>query len=143
MGSVVAVNRSERRTDPKVNVGEGELLPGVGLKGDAHAGLNEREVSLIDVAEIERANREYAIEARPGSFADNLTLEGVDLSALQVGDRLRVGPALLEVVQLGKPRSLAHTYNFEGVSILPDVGVFCRVLEGGHIERGDPAEVVS
>ena len=143
MGSVIAVNRSERRTDPKMDVGEGALLPGLGLVGDAHAGLNEREVSLIDVAEIERANREYGIEAGPGSFADNLTLEGLDLSTLQVGDRLRVGPTLLEVVQLGKPRSPAHTYNFQGVSILPDVGVFCRVLEGGHVERGDSAEVVS
>ncbi len=61
---------------------------------------------------------------------------------MRVGDRLRVGPALLEVVQIGKPPDVAHTYNFQGVSILPREGVFCRVLEGGRVTRGDPIQVL-
>ena len=31
---------------------------------------------------------------------------------------------------MGKPPSAAHTYNFQGLSLLPTEGVFCRVLEG-------------
>jgi MOSC domain-containing protein YiiM len=54
-----------------------------------------------------------------------------------VGDRLRVGKALLEVVQIGKPPEVAHTYHFQGVSVLPTEGVFCRVVEGGWVRRGD------
>lgn len=142
MARVVAVCASQRRSDPKVDIGSGELQAGYGLVGDAHAGVSEREVSLLGLESILRANAEHGIQAGPGSFAENLTIEGMDLLSLRVGDRLRVGPALLEVVQIGKPLSAAHTYNFQGVSILPKEGVFCRVLEGGIVSRGDPVEVI-
>lgn len=142
MARLVAVCRSARRTDPKTDMGERELRAGYGLVGDAHAGLSEREVSLLAIESIERANREHPIGAGPGSFAENLTTEGLDLLSLQVSDRLQVGPALLEVVQIGKAPEAAHTYNFQGVSILPREGVFCRVLEGGRVARGDPIQVL-
>lgn len=143
MAHLVAVNKSERREDPKVSMDEGELVAGYGLVGDAHAGLSEREVSMVAIESVEATNCEHDLHAGPGSFADNLTTEGIDLLTLKVGDHLRVGPVLLEVVQIGKPRTLAHTYNYEGVSILPDVGVFCKILESGHVKRGDPIEVLA
>jgi len=143
MARIVAVCRSQRRTDPKRDIGAGELRRGYGLVGDAHAGLSEREVSLLALESIERANRQYGIEAGPGDFAENLTTQGIDLLSLRVGDRLRAGSALLEVVQIGKPPSATHTYNFHGVSILPTEGIFCRVIEGGQVKRGDEIALVS
>jgi len=161
MAHIVAVCRSEQRMEPKVDVGQGELRQDHGLVGDSHAGLSQpfdklvlseaeglrtpRQVSLLDLESIERANREHGIEAVPGSFAENLTIlrqaqdtaQGLDLLSLKVGDRLQVGEALLEVVQIGKPPEVAHTYNFQGVSVLPTEGVFCRVVEGGWVRRGD------
>lgn len=141
-GRLIAVNRSKIRTDPKTAGVSGELVAGYGLVGDAHAGLNEREVALIAVAEIEACNREHQLGAVPGSFADNLTIAELDLTQLQIGDQLCVGPTRLKVVQLGKPRSQAHSYNFKGHSILPDVGIFCRVLEGGHVQQGDTVTIL-
>jgi MOSC domain-containing protein YiiM len=123
--------------EPKVDVGQGELRQGHGLVGDSHAGLSQRQVSLLALESIERANRAQGIEAVPGSFAENLTTQGLDLLSLKVGDRLRVGEALLEVVQIGKPPEVAHNYHFQGVSVLPTEGVFCRVVEGGWVRRGD------
>jgi MOSC domain-containing protein YiiM len=140
---VVAVCQSRQRTDPKVDIGEGELRAGHGLVGDAHAGLSERQISLLAIESIERANHEHSITAAPGSFAENLTTEGLDLGALKVGDRLRAGEAELVVVQLGKPPGVAHTYNYQGVSILPQEGVFCRVLRSGWVRRGDEIAVMS
>ena len=137
MAHIVAVCRSEQRMEPKVDVGQGELRQDHGLVGDSHAGLSQRQVSLLALESIERANREHGIEAVPGSFAENLTTRGLDLLSLKVGDRLRVGEALLEVVQIGKPPEVAHTYYFQGVSVLPTEGVFCRVVEGGWVRRGD------
>jgi MOSC domain-containing protein YiiM len=137
MAHVVAVCQSRQRTDPKVDIGEGELRAGHGLVGDAHAGLSERQVSLLAIESIERANHKHGITAVPGSFAENLTTEGLDLGALKVGDRLRAGEAELVVVQLGKPPGVAHTYNYQGVSILPREGVFCRVARSGWVRRGD------
>ncbi len=137
-GRVVAVCRSARRDEPKEDIGSGYLRPGHGLEGDVHAGLSEREVSLLALESIERANRKHNISAAPGSFAENLTTESIDLLRLKVGDRLRVGEALLEVVQIGKPPEMAHTYNFQGISLLPTEGIFCRVVRGARVSRGDP-----
>ena len=145
MAHIVAVCRSEQRMEPKVDIGQGELRQGHGLVGDSHAGLSQpfdklrtpRQVKLLALESIERANREQGIEAVPGSFAENLTTQGLDLLSLKVGDRLRVGEALLEVVQIGKPPEVAHTYHFQGVSVLPTEGVFCQVVEGGWVRRGD------
>ena len=142
MAHIVAVCRSQQRMDPKEDIGVGELRVGYGLVGDAHAGLSEREVSLLALESIERVNQEHGISAGPGSFAENLTTQGIDLLSLRVGDRLRIGSTMLEVVQIGKPPSAAHTYNFHGFSILPTEGVFCRVLEGGPVKRGDEIALV-
>jgi len=138
MAHIVAVNSSQRRQDPKTDVRAGELRASHGLVGDAHAGLSEREVSLLALESIQRVNQEHGLDARPGSFAENLTTAGLDLLSLAVGDRLRAGDALLEVVQIGKPADVAHTYNYRGVSILPREGVFCRVMVGGVVRAGDP-----
>jgi MOSC domain-containing protein YiiM len=143
MAHVVAVCRSQQRTDPKVDVGKGELRAGHGLVGDTHAGLSERQVSLLAMESIERANRKHGITAVPGSFAENLTTQGLDLGALKVGDRLRAGEAELVVVQLGKPPEVAHTYNYQSVSILPREGVFCRVARGGWVRHGDEIAMMS
>ena len=137
MGSIVAVCASQRRTDPKSDVGEGYLRQGYGLEGDAHAGLSEREVSLLALESIEQANFEHGIKAGPGDFAENLTTQGIDLLSLPIGARLRAGEAVLEVVQIGKPPHVAHTYSFQGHSILPTEGIFCRVIKGGRVRRGD------
>jgi len=95
MGSIVAVCASQRRMGPKRDMDEGYLREGYGLLGDAHAGLSERQVSLLALESIERANlalsqagpersrraegREHGIEAGPGDFAENLTTQGIDL----------------------------------------------------------------
>jgi len=142
MAHVVAVCQSRQRTDPKVDIKEGELRAGHGLVGDAHAGLSERQVSLLAIESIARANNKHGITAVPGSFAENLTTQGLDLGALKAGDRLRAGEAELVVVQLGKPPGVAHTYNYQGVSILPWEGVFCRVARSGWVCRGDEIFVV-
>jgi MOSC domain-containing protein YiiM len=142
MAQVLAVNHSPERALPKTLGERGELRAGYGLVGDAHAGYSEREVSLLAWEAVEQANREHQIQAGPGAFAENLTTQGIDLLSLHVGDRVQVGTALLEVVQIGKPLTAAHTYHYQGVSILPHAGLFCRVLVGGTVARGDAITVV-
>ena len=142
MGSIVAVCASQRRMDPKRDIGEGYLREGHGLEGDAHAGLSEREISLLALESIARANSEYGIKAGPGDFAENLTTQGIDLLALPLGTRLRAGEAVLEVVQIGKSPHLAHTYSFQGLSLLPTEGIFCRVVKSGWVRKGDEIVVI-
>ncbi len=137
VGKVIGVCMSQRRTDPKNNIGEGFLQKGFGLVGDAHAG-SEKEVSLLAIESIRRLSQETGISAEPGSFAENITTEGMDLTSLPIGSQLKVGEAKLMLIQIGKDPSQAHTYNYQGYSILPKEGVFCKVIEGGGVKMGDP-----
>ena len=135
-GRVVGVCVSQRRTDPKKNVDRGLLRKGLGLEGDSHAGT-EKEVSLLAIESLHRLNQEAGISAEPGSFAENITTEGMDLTSLTIGSQLQVGEAKLMVVQIGKDPSQSHTYRYQGYSLLPTEGVFCKVIESGKVKKGD------
>jgi MOSC domain-containing protein YiiM len=140
-GMVVGVCMSQRRTDPKKNVGKGFLQKGVGLTGDSHAG-SEKEVSLLAIESIQRLCQETGISAGPGCFAENITTEGMNLTSLPIGSKLQVGEAKLMVIQIGKDASQAHTYNYQEYSILPKEGIFCEVIESGEIKVGDFITVI-
>ena len=139
-GRVVAVCRSDRKGIPKEDIGSGMFVAELGLEGDAHAGFAHRQVSLIAMEDI-RIAQEKLPSLRPGSFAENLTVAGIDLEASKVGLRMRVGETLLEITQIGKE---CHTkcaiYKTTGDCIMPKKGIFCRVLEGGRIAAGDRVE---
>jgi len=141
VSKVVGVCISERRTDPKKNLKQGFLKKGLGLIGDSHAGT-EKEVSLLAIESIRKFCQETGISAGPGSFAENITTEGIDLTSLSIGTKLQIGEARLEVIQIGKDPSQAHTYNYQGYSILPKEGVFCKVMESGEIKVGDTIRLI-
>jgi MOSC domain-containing protein YiiM len=140
-GVIVGVCVSQRRTDPKQNVGKGFLQKGLGLVGDSHAGT-EKEVSLLAIESIQKLCQETGIAARPGCFAENITTEGIDLISLPIGSKLQVGEAKLAVIQIGKDPSQAHTYGYLGYSILPKDGVFCKVIESGKVKIGDSIRMI-
>ena len=141
-GKVVGVCVSQRRTDSKENVGKGFLQKGLGLVGDSHAGT-EKDVSLLAIESIQKLCRETGISAGPGSFAENITTEGIDLTSLPVGSHLQIGEATLLVIQIGKDPSQAHTYTYQGYSILPKEGLFCKVVESGEVKIGDPITLIT
>jgi MOSC domain-containing protein YiiM len=139
-GKVVGVCMSQKRTDPKENMGKGFLQKGLGLAGDSHAGTG-KEVSLLAIESVRKLNLEAGLSAGPGCFAENITTEGMDLTSLPIGSKLQVGEAKLMVIQIGKDPSQPHTYNYRGYSILPKEGIFCKVIESGEIKVGDSITV--
>jgi molybdopterin adenylyltransferase len=100
-GEVVAICVSCKRGIQKKNVESAMLVAGWGIEGDAHAGNWHRQVSLLAVESVEKIRRK-GVEVGPGSFAENITTRGLNLSALAVGQRLRIGEAELEITQIGK-----------------------------------------
>jgi len=142
-GRIKAISISSEKGVPKRNVPEAELQADFGIVGDAHAGSGPRQVSLLDIESMEELRRNGA-DISPGDFAENLTVEGIDLSALRVGRRLRIGGTVeLEVTQLGK-RCHGRCRIFEklGDCIMPRQGVFARVVTGGRIRAGDAVELI-
>lgn len=141
---IVAVCTSTAKGERKVDVGQGELLKGFGLSGDAHGGDWHRQVSLLAIESIDKMRR-AGLDVGPGDFAENLTTRGIDLYRLPIGTRLAVGPkAQLEITQIGK---ICHTrcaiYHQAGDCVMPREGVFAIVLEGGPVGTEDAIVVVS
>ena len=140
-GNIAAVCLSKDRGTVKRNVGAGYLRKDYGLVGDAHAG-SDKQVSLLALEDIKKICAEKKIEAGPGDFAENITTSGIELISLSIGTRLQLGEAIVKVTRIGKEKHLVHTYNYKGVSILPQRGVFASVEKSGHVAVGDRIAVI-
>ena len=117
-GTVTAVSRSAAHHFSKGNAPAIRLLAGLGVEGDAHAGVtvkhrsrvaadptqpNLRQVHLLH-AELfaELADQGFAVA--PGDMGENVTTRGLDLLALPAGTRLRLGAsAIVAVTGLRNP----------------------------------------
>lgn len=142
-GRIVAVSVSDQRGTKKRNVLCVELRPSHGIVGDAHAGPGLRQVSLLGVESI-RKMVERGANVGPGDFAENITTEGIDLPALPIGTRLRLGArAIGEVTQIGKTcHDRCEIFRIVGDCVMPREGIFIRVVEGGEVRPGDEIEVL-
>ncbi len=109
MGKIVSINVSSRKRVPKKPANKAELVPGMGIAGDAHAAPGDRQLSLLMMESIERQRdlikeqsrkavsgngSSQAVELVPGIYAENLTTEGIDLMSLNLGDALKVGQGI-------------------------------------------------
>ena len=140
---VLAVCISEKKGEQKHPVAEIRLVPHVGIPGDAHAGDWHRMVSVLSVESVRRLQEKIAFPLLPGAFAENVLVEGVEVSRLPVGTRLRIGSALCEVTQIGKECHADCAIRRQaGDCVMPREGIFVRVLEEGSAKEGDSVEVM-
>jgi len=142
-GSIYSISISPERGQLKKEVSEAKLVENYGIENDGHAGDWGRQVTCLSLQSVLQSNDTNNLNMGPGDFAENLLIDGLDLSGLHVGSRLQLGGnVILEVTQIGKedhPSIVSKTF---GVSLLPSEGLFCRVIKGGKIRKGDPAEIV-
>ncbi|UCF15284.1 MAG: MOSC domain-containing protein [Phycisphaerales bacterium] len=141
-GRIKAISVSEEKGTQKANVPEAALKVDCGIVGDAHAGQWHRQVSLLAFESIEKMITMGA-DVSPGNFAENITTEGIDLLALSMGDRIRLGDSVeLKVTQFGKEcHSHCEIFQQVGDCIMPREGIFAKVIKPGLISVGDVIEV--
>lgn len=134
-----AISISQNKGVRKDNVTTAKLRPEHGIENDAHAGKWHRQISLLGRESIDKMI-EKGLDVGPGDFAENITTEGLDLTALPIGKRLRLGSeVLVEVTQIGKSCiDRCAIYYEAGDCVMPREGIFARVLTGGTINLGDP-----
>jgi len=139
---IVSVNISAKKGVRKKPVGHAGVVAGHGLDGDAHAADWHRQVSLLARESIDKMVS-MGLKVGAGDFAENLTTAGIDLLALPIGSKLRVGEdVVLEVTQIGKE---CHTrcaiYRQAGDCVMPKEGIFARVIRAGEVKTGDVVAV--
>lgn len=166
MPSVVAVHRSEEHGFSKRAVPELELIAGVGVAGDAHAGPlvqhrsrvavdpgqpNLRQVHLI-AAELFELLAAAGHHVAPGELGENVTTEGVDVHDLAVGSVIRLGEtALVTVTGLRHPCAQIDAFqpglltlmsHRDGTgALVRRAGIMGVVVLGGTVRAGDVIEV--
>ncbi len=143
-GRIKAISVSKQKGMRKTNVPEAELRADHGIAGDAHAGDWDRQISLLEIECIDIMAAKGA-KVSPGAFAENITTEGIDLSALKLGGKLKLGEEVeITITQFGKKcHGRCKIYDQIGDCIMPRKGVFAKVDKEGSIRVGDTIEVIA
>jgi MOSC domain-containing protein YiiM len=133
----------------------------LGIEGDQvsdtrHHGGPDQAVYAYAREDLDFWEQELGMPIRDGLFGENLTTEGIDVNALEIGSRLRIGEPgvgiLVEAVYVRTPcndfkgwmgecgydpRAWVRRFTAEARP-----GPYLRVLETGTIAPGDTVEVV-
>lgn len=139
MSTVEAVCTSSKKGTVKREQDQVSLKAEWGIEGDAHAGAWHRQVSLLAAESIDQV-LEVLPSLKRGAFAENIITRGINLAALGIGSRLRIGASVvLEITQIGKEchNSGCAIKKATGDCIMPREGLFAKVITGGHIAPGD------
>ena len=141
-GKLYSICISPERGQLKTEVEQARVIDNFGIENDGHAGDWYRQITCLRYESMLKAKQEKKLDIGPGSFAENLLIEGLDLVAIGVGGQLKIGSdVVLQVSQIGKEDHPSVVTRTLGVSLLPYEGLFCKVIKGGLIKKGDPVEV--
>jgi len=126
---------------------------GVNVEGDdqadrkVHGGVDKAVYSYAR-EEIDWWEAELGQDLPNGVFGENLTVSGLDLGEALIGERWRIGSAVLEVseprfpcwklgARFGDPKMVKR------FAAARRPGAYLRILTEGRLAAGDPIEVVS
>ncbi|GAA2076364.1 MOSC domain-containing protein [Aeromicrobium halocynthiae] len=124
----------------------------LGLEGDdiadtVHHGGVDQAVYVYAAEDLQAWAEELGRELVPGQFGENLTTTGLDVQDSRLGERWRVGTAVLEVCDVRIPCSVFQGFLDEPQWVRRFVargvpGAYLRVVEPGTVAAGDRVEVL-
>ena len=128
-------------------------VAGSGLAGDdvcnrRHHGGNDQAVYAYAREDLDRWALEFGGPLTSGSFGENLTTHGIDISNSVLGERWAIGDEL--VLEVSDPRIPCRTFAgflqqrgwVRRFSQQADPGTYLRVVTPGAMSAGDPITVV-
>ncbi|MDO9379070.1 MAG: MOSC domain-containing protein [Nocardioidaceae bacterium] len=124
----------------------------LGLAGDEQAdranhGGPVKALLVHAVEDLQEWADALGRELPPGSFGENLTTRGLDVTDARIGERWRVGSALVEVASVRTPCAVFAGFTGEPQWVRQFThrgrpGAYLRVLEPGELGAGDDVQVV-
>lgn len=133
---VEAVCVSEEKGIQKHPVDRVRLIENFGIENDAHSGEGHRQISLLAGEAIDGMRAE-GLNLEPGAFGENLVTRGIDWSDVEIGGKIHIGETEMFITQKGKEcHSPCAIFHHAGRCIMPEMGVFARVVKGGIIHAG-------
>jgi MOSC domain-containing protein YiiM len=146
-----------RRTAIRKHAVEGPVrVLRMGLEGDEvadtryHGGIHAAVYAYAQ-EDLDHWSAELGRTVPPGTFGENLTTAGIDVNGALLGERWRIGSALVSPVDVRTPCTTFRTWMArEGYDATGWVrrfaahgraGPYLRVLEEGTLRAGDPVVV--
>ncbi|MDH2412583.1 MOSC domain-containing protein [Nocardioides sp. CER19] len=135
---VLEIHLAPGRRLPTRSVPSVEAEAGRGLVGDRYHGAKHRHVSVQARDELDLAAAELGSAVPSGATRRNITVDHGPVPT-RPGERLRVGPVLLEVVRVAAPCRLLDDGIGPGAAaaLRRRAGTVFRILESGTISVGD------
>lgn len=131
----------------KTPVAEPVRVTALGLQGDAvldgkHHGGVDQAVYIYGQSDYNWWMAELGREMPPGTFGENLTIDGLESAAFSIGDRLHAAEVILEITapripcatlaaRMGDPQFVKRFRRAERP------GLYCRVLREGIVQAGE------
>jgi len=140
---VVEIAIAPGRRLPTTSVPSVEAEAGRGLVGDRYHGAKHRHVTVQARDELDLAASDLGAEIPSAATRRNVTIDHGPIPA-RPGERLRIGPVLLEVVRVAAPCRLLDDWIGAGAAaaLRRRAGSVFRILESGTIAVGDAVEPV-
>ncbi|MDQ1730847.1 MAG: hypothetical protein QOK10_1006 [Pseudonocardiales bacterium] len=158
---IFARNRTERGAKPATTGIDKRPAAGpvrlerLGVVGDSvcdtkhHGGVDQAVYAYADEDRRwwqEQLGKELSFALGPGSFGENLTTEGLDVTGAVVGEQWAIGSAVLEVCVPRIPcNTFAAFWNVDKLvkrfTAAGRPGAYLRVLSEGSVQRGDEIAV--
>ena len=127
-------------------------VPGRGLEGDryfSHTGTYSdtpgtgRDLTLIEIEQLDGIEREHGIKLEPGQSRRNLTTRGVSLNDL-VDKEFKVGEVIVRGTRLCEPCAyLEDLIGDPGAlkALVHRAGLRCDIVSEGTINAGDAISI--
>jgi MOSC domain-containing protein YiiM len=159
---LISVNIGQKRTQQKgselettgiykIPTGEPVEIRSLGIEDDficdkKNHGGPDQAIYVYGAADYAWWSKELGKELGPGTFGDNLTISDLESTAFNIGDRLYVGPVVLEVTAPRIPCStlaarMGEPQFVKKYSRAERPGLYCRVVREGLVRAGDEVKV--
>lgn len=148
MGTIVSIHVAGKGGAPLGTVSEARLVAERGIAGDRYHEARgtfsdrpgpDRELTLIEIEEIERLNATAGLALAPGELRRNIVTRGVALNDL-VGVEFQVGTARVRGIRLCEP--CRHLAGLTSPAVLRGMvhraGLRATIVESGVARAGDP-----
>lgn len=147
---VVSIVYTPRGTTPRrpqgsyarIPIERVQLAEAKGIVGDVRGKAGKRQLNIMS-AETLAELRAEGFRTGPGELGEQIVVSGIDLAAVPVGGRFRLGAAVVEVTL---PRTGCDRFEMiQGkpkAAVAGRLGVLARVVTGGEVAVGDPVELL-
>jgi MOSC domain-containing protein YiiM len=159
---LLSVNIGQKQTQPKgsekettgiykLPVQESVEIKSLGIQSDficdqKNHGGPDQAIYIYGMLDYKWWSKELGKQLEPGTFGDNLTVSELESAQFNIGDRLHIESAILEVsapripcstlaARMGDPQFVKKFRQAERP------GLYCRVIQEGFVQTGDEVKL--